>query len=154
MINPAQLRDYVVTPALKEIGLYSKAAMRLVIGTAMTESRLEYLHQVGGGPALGLWQIEPKTHNDVWENYLLYRLPLAKKLNPFNVDYKDTNQLIWNLKYGAAICRIIYLRAPAPLPDENNIFGMAKYWKAVYNTELGAGKPEDFLNKAATVLEL
>lgn len=153
MINPADLRDYVVVPTLKEIGLYSKAAMRLIIGTAATESNLEYLHQIGG-PALGIYQMEPATANDIVKNYLMYRLPLAKKINAFNLDYDNTDQLTWNLKYATALCRVHYLRNWKSLPGENDILGMAKYWKEVYNTKHGKGEIEDYLNKASFVLEL
>ena len=93
MINLNQFRDEIVAPTLKEIGLYSKAAERLVIGTGLTESRLEYVKQIGG-PALGLYQCEPSTHKDIWDNYLIYNLPLAKKLNSFNIDCQNHNQLV------------------------------------------------------------
>jgi len=154
MLNPAQFRDYIVVPTLKEIDLYSKAAMRLLIGTAITESGLEYIHQLGNGPALGVYQMEPATATDIWKNYLLYNLPLAEKMNHFNFYFKDQGQLVWNLKYATAMCRIHYLRVKKPLPDENDILGMANYWKKYYNTEKGKGSPEDFLNKASLVLEL
>ena len=154
MINPVQFRDYIVTPTLKEIQLYSKAAMRLLIGTALTESKLEYLHQVGGGPALGVYQMEPATHDDIWKNYLLFKLPLAQKMNGFNFNYLDSKQMVWNLKYATAMCRAHYLRVKAPLPDHNDISGMADYWKKHYNTEKGKGTPEDFLSKASLILNL
>lgn len=152
-INLIQLRDLVVVPALKEIQLYNKAAMRLVIGTGIVESGYEHIHQING-PALGFWQCEPATHKDIWDNYLLFKLPLAQKMNAFNLDYKDAGQLVWNLKYAAAICRIHYLRVKKPLPHENDILGMAHYWKDFYNTSGGKGSVDDFLNKASVVLEL
>ena len=152
-INLIQLRDLVVVPALKEIQLYNKAAMRLVIGTGLVESGYEYIHQING-PALGFFQCEPATYKDLWDNYLLFKLPLAQKLNAFNLDYKDAGQLVWNLKYAAAICRIHYLRVKKPLPHENDILGMAYYWKDHYNTNMGKGSVDDFLNKASVVLEL
>ena len=42
-------------------------------GTAAVESRMgTYLRQIGG-PALGIWQVEPATHLDCWDNWLDYR---------------------------------------------------------------------------------
>ena len=153
-INLIQLRDLVVIPALKEIQLYNKAAMRLVIGTGIVEFGYEYIHQING-PALGFWQCEPATYKDIYENYLLFNLPLAQKLNAFSIGHhKDAGQLVWNLKYAAAICRIHYLRVKKPLPHENDILGMAHYYKDHYNTKLGKATYEDFLNKASLVLEL
>lgn len=153
MIDPEQLRDFVVTPTLKEIGLYSKAAMRLVIGTGLVESQLTYLHQING-IALGIYQCEPATHKDIWDNFLMYKIHIAKRLNEFNMDYRDVRQLVYNLKYATAICRIHYLRDPNPLPDENDIEGMAKTWKSVYNTHLGKGTVEKFMKHSEIILNL
>jgi len=152
-LNLKQFRDYIVAPTLREIGLYSKSAERLVIGTALTESRLEYVKQING-PALGIYQCEPATHKDIVDNFLMYRLPLMKKLAPFNVDFADHSQLTYNLKYATAICRIHYLRDPNPLPEQNDILGMAETWKRCYNTHRGKGTVEDFLNKASQILEI
>jgi len=81
MIDVEQFTRYIVKPALLHIGLDTLAATRLVVGTALTESRLTYLKQVGGGPALGFFQMEPNTHDDIWENYLRFRRDMAKKVD-------------------------------------------------------------------------
>lgn len=54
---------YVVRPVLRVMSAWSQPAEDLVMGTAAQESRLTYLRQLGGGPALGLWQMEPATHD-------------------------------------------------------------------------------------------
>jgi len=72
-LDARQLRKLVIRPALLEIELWSEAAEELVLGTAIVESRLSFIKQLGSGPALGLWQIEPDTHRDVYENFLEYR---------------------------------------------------------------------------------
>jgi len=41
------------------------------------------------------------------------------------------------------MCRIHYLRVPEPIPD--TIQGQAAYWKMHYNTELGAGTPQEYI---------
>ena len=61
MIDHAQFREHVVRYALKCTGTWSHAAENLVVGTALAESGLKFLRQKGGGPALGLFQIEPST---------------------------------------------------------------------------------------------
>ena len=60
----------VIRPALTKINLWSRSAEELVLGTAIVESGLTYLKQRGEGPALGLWQIEPATHEDLYTNFL------------------------------------------------------------------------------------
>ena len=68
-----QLWTLVIQPALLEIELWSEAAEKLVLGTAIVESRLSFIKQLGSGPALGVWQIEPDTSRDVYDNSLDYR---------------------------------------------------------------------------------
>lgn len=46
-INPHQLRDLVIRPTLKRLGFWSTAAEELVLGTAIQESSLQYLQQLG-----------------------------------------------------------------------------------------------------------
>ena len=59
-LDASHLREVVIKPALPEIELWSPAAEELVLGTAIVESRLSFIKQLGSGPALGLWQIEPE----------------------------------------------------------------------------------------------
>lgn len=153
-MNLEQLRELVIRPALKHIDLWSAAAENLVLGTALVESKGEYIHQVGGGPALGLWQMEPATHDDIWTNYLRYQLEIAEKVLTLTTAAEITEgalELIGNLYYGAAMCRIHYRRVSEPLPQEKDADGMARYWKAHYNTSRGAGTVEKALPRFIVV---
>jgi hypothetical protein len=48
---------------------YDRAAAQLLLGTALKESlQLKYRRQIQG-PALGYYQMEPATHDDIWNNY-------------------------------------------------------------------------------------
>lgn len=142
-IDIAQLKYDVVEPALVAIGMASTAALNLVTGTALAESGGVFLKQIGGGPALGLWEMEPATEIDCWANWLDYQPALSAMVKallwPYNTTAQRTNQLIGNLPYGAAMCRIRYRRAAPPLPAYNDAAGMAAYWKQNYNSALGAG---------------
>lgn len=143
-IDAKQLKLYVMVPTLAQIGLYSDSAVNLLLGTCAQESQLgTYLKQING-PALGIYQIEPNTHDDVWDNYLKYKGDLGGKV--LAIDSRDTNNLITNLAYATAIARIIYLRAPDTLPAANDIEGLAKYWKQYYNTPNGKGCVADFID--------
>lgn len=151
------LRDYVIRPTLKRLGLYSEAAEILLLGTAAHESMgATCLRQVGGGPALGIYQIEPATHNDVWANYLRYKSGLMIQMQDFiPPGSRDRaaggwvcgkqNLLITDLAYATAIARIIYRRRPERLPDADDLPGIAQYWKDHYNTSAGKGTVEKFL---------
>lgn len=160
-MNPRHLRELIVRPVLKELDLWSEAAEELVMRTAAQESRLDALRQYGGGPALGLWQMEPATHRDIWVNWLRYKIPLASEIAmlvpglirmPDDIEVlagpSGTRQLVGNLPYAAAMCRIHYLRKPGAIPPATDVGGQAAYWKQHYNTVLGHGTEEQFVRSA------
>lgn len=136
-MNPGHLLRYVIAEALKRIGMDSPQARALMLGTAMVESNLTELQQ-HGGPAIGLWQVEPATHDDIWLNYLAYRPDISRTFSELAVGDPTPDQMRWNLLYACAMARLIYWRSPRALPALQP-FDMAKMWKSVYNTELGAG---------------
>lgn len=167
-INTKQIIEYIVDPVLEALGLKGR---NLMLGTAAQESLMgTYIHQIGG-PARGLWQPEDETHDWIWE-YLLReddpnntrekRDKWAKWLA--NVDnyalITDTNRkawieakhyqifhdrLIYDLRYCCAIARLKYYTIPVPLPAEDDIKGMARYWKRYYNSSAGKGTEEQFI---------
>lgn len=154
MIDPRQFRMRVVRPALKHLHPlvpYSLAAENLLLGTAIVESRLTYLYQVPSGPARGLFQIEPATHRDVWENWLAFKPELASMVRSFAGqrwpgtlhDPGIHEELETNLTYATAIARLVYRRSKASLPGENDAPGLAKMHKLVYNTVHGATRVEE-----------
>lgn len=151
-MDAKQLREYIVRPALQLIELHSDDAENLVMGTAAQESRLMYIHQLGKGPALSLFQMEPATHDDIWEHYLAYQPALTERV--FAATYvkskPDSSRLLWDLRYSAIMCRIHYRRKPGAIPD--NLNGWAAYWKKHYNTPLGAGTVEEFVHNYELVV--
>lgn len=145
-IDRTQLRS-LIDATLSRMDLRSPAAIDLLMGTAAQESRLgTYIRQVGGGPALGIFQMEPATERDIWSSYLRGRLHLSDRVWVVTgVDGPNASQLEGNLLYQIAMCRIHYLRVPSPLPEASDIGGLAAYWKQHYNTRLGAGTEEEFV---------
>ena len=137
-----QLRVHIIEPALRELGLHSNSAVQLLMLTCAQESRLgHYIVQIRG-PAKGIFQMEPATHDDIWENYLKYKPDLAQKLEHIAGTHPvqpTADVLVYNLRYAAAMARIHYRRSPDALPDYGDIVGMANMWKKVYNTPLGRG---------------
>ncbi len=143
-LDPRQLLEIAVRPALAALGpSYSPpAAEQLVIGTAAVESQLVWLKQHGTGPALGLWQMEPRTFHDLAQR--AKGETLAALLSLSVTGLTDAGEVAWNLRLGAAMCRIKYRDDPHGLPVAGDVRGMAETWKRCYNSRLGAGKPEDF----------
>ena len=166
-MNYEQMLEFVVRPACHELGAHSVAAEQLLMGTMAVESNGEYISQIGSGIARGLFQMEPATHKDIYENYLVYRenyMEVATgllsctefdKMQETNGDsgamdeffkYVADNSLRCNLLYQAVMCRIHYLRVSAPLPPANDLSSLAAYWKQYYNTHLGAGTEQKFID--------
>ena len=143
-MEPTQLR-MLITEVLAEIGLYSADACELLMMTAAQESHLgHYLMQVGNGPARGIFQMEPDTADDIWNNFLTWKVDLTNRVVKLmgESDFNDL-QLTGNLLYQIAMARIHYYRVAEALPTRHNLMDMAKYWKKYYNTRLGKGKPEE-----------
>ena len=152
-LNASQLRELVIKPALSEIELWSPAAQELVLGTAIVESRLSFIKQLGSGPAFGLWQIEPDTHRDVYQNVLEYRESFYDQVMSLSAPGQTFEEnLTSNMQYGAAICRLCCYRAPEALPDEGDLQGQAAYWKRYYNTPLGAGTEGKYIAEVEETL--
>lgn len=146
MINLPQFIEFVIQPTLAHLELGGRAAEELLLGTAIQESRVHYLHQVGGGPAQGVFQMEPATHADIWQNYLAYKPDLAKKVNELSLlGPGDIPQMTGNMYYAAAMCRVHYRRVPKALPEAGDLEAQADYWKEFYNTFLGAGTVDEYI---------
>ena len=71
-------RDVIVRPVLRDLALSTYPAEMLVLGTIAQESNFKYLEQLSGGPGIGLGQMEPATHDDLWSNWLSRRRHWAR----------------------------------------------------------------------------
>ena len=156
-MNRDQLKELVIIPALMKLReynakMYSKDAAELMVNIVAHESKGgEYIKQLGAGPALSIFQIEPATHRDVWENFINNRGVLKEvilgmaSLNFYRDDESFDEELIFNLRYAAAIARILLWRDKGALPSEHDLEGQADYWKRVYNTNEGKGTTQRFI---------
>lgn len=148
MINALQLRREIVRPVLEHLWLWSQAAENLVMGTAAQESRMgTYLKQIAG-PAVGIFQMEPFTHDDLWKTILKNQPQLAERVRQVELPgwyQDDAREMAGNLYYAAAMCRVFYRRIKEPLPDADDIPGLARYWKRYYNTHMGKGTEVEFI---------
>ncbi len=144
MINIDQLKEYIIKPTLSHLKLYSLDAVELLLFTAAAESKGgTYIHQING-PALGIYQCEPATHDDIWKNYLRYRIDLVNILySKLNVTTPPiASRLIYDMQYATAMCRLHFLRVKEPLPSFEDVEAMYKYYKKHYNTNKGKATKE------------
>ena len=144
MIDRNQLEG-LIRRVLAGLRLETESAVRLLLGTAAQESAMgKYIRQLGGGPALGIFQMEPATEKDIWANYLSYRSHISQLIYAVTGRQGPAPWLEWDLAYQIAMCRIHYLRVPEPLPRAD-WWEMARYWKQHYNTPEGNGLEHEFV---------
>lgn len=150
MIDPIHLLSYIIRPVLKDMRLWSVDAERLLLGTACAESDCgRWLRQRGEGPAVGIYQMEPATYQDIWQHFLNYRHDLYRRVLKWSSctepDIPEPREMIGNLNFATAMCRVHYLRSSDPIPS--TLKEQAEYWKRLYNTEDGKGTINGYLKK-------
>lgn len=147
MFDPKQFSQLIHDTLVDlDTRLCSLASVQLLLGTAAQESGFgTYLAQING-PALGVFQMEPKTEEDIWNHFLVYQPHLRDMIiKTTGVKQPDTYHLRGNLLYQTAMARMQYYRRPEPLPAADDLPAMAAYWKRHYNTHLGRGKESEFV---------
>lgn len=123
--------------AIRGLPLYSESAVMLTMGTAAHESGLgTFLHQIGGGPALGPYGIEPATFEWIRGKYQDTFSRLLDASAP---------QLEWDMDLGLLVCRLRYYVAEPPLSVPDDVRGMANYWFRFYNGSGVASRRDQFI---------
>jgi len=136
----------IIDWTLKKMDMYSQDAAAMIYRTGMAETSYKHLSQMGDGPAIGYFQLEPETMKDIMKNYVAYRKPILESLKSLGYAEDDSEYRVKsNIALQVAFCRLKYKRDPFPLPLWWNTKDQADYWKRVYNTELGKGTIEHFL---------
>lgn len=112
-----------IEPALNFLpaALSTPARVQVVLGIGNKETQYRYLRQSGGGPALGLWQMEPSTHDDMWRNFIRYQpelqsavLRLLARVAP------DAKLLTTRMDYATIIAALHVYRSKDALPAYGN----------------------------------
>jgi hypothetical protein len=127
------------TECLTEWGLYNPAVVELMCMIVAHESmRGRYRRQVNG-PALSLFQIEPDTHDDIWQNGPSMKLRAARFGIVQNVSMLETDD-----SYAIFMARHHLMRDPNPVPKTPE--DMARYCKSYWNTDSGKATAEKYLS--------
>lgn len=150
----SQVKEHIVIPVLKQMSIpYSEEAVELLLMTCAHESNGgEYIKQIEG-PALGIYQMEPSTHDDIWNNYLTSKPRLSADAweQMGRTMYSPKYLLIGNLNYATAMARIHYWRVSEALPKRKDFSQrdwlelLAQYCKNHYNTYLGKATRHKYL---------
>lgn len=164
MINCEQLREFIIMPVLEDIDLKigipaSSIACDLLIATAAQESQVgRYIAQVEG-PALGIYQMEPRTAEDIRTNFMSaqmkkWALIIDRWSVPNGLLNARADQLPGNLYWATVLARIQYYRSPRALPPSNNPTDLWPMYKAVWNTPLGEATEDQFYAACAAYTDL
>jgi hypothetical protein len=149
MLNVHQLRELIIKPALENLLMLSDDAVELLVFTCAVESGGgTYLKQLNGS-ALGIYQMEPETYNDIWYNYIQKKPSILLKLmTNFECNrVPDEYRLIYDLRYATAMCRIHYARVSESLPAKDNVGKLYNYYKTHYNTFHGSSQQDESIQK-------
>jgi hypothetical protein len=133
MINIMDLRSYIIEVALKEIDMYSDDAVHLLLVTAALESDLGFHLKQTNGPALGIYQMEPDTHDDIWDSVLAYNSNKLQRMIGSGNGFSAPGRMIYDLKYATCMARVLYSRFKDAIPGKQDtdsiIHYYLKYWK-------------------------
>lgn len=156
IFNNQQFRNLIVKPTLEALAHYSPEAENLLVMVMAHESNGgTYLRQVGG-PALGIYCMEPETHNDLWKNFLLPKVKRDKSPVDSLIEgissimgwthfiwQRPSSGYLFDLKYATAMARIFFLQIPAPIPSD--LVALSEYAKFYWNTPAGKATAHDYL---------
>lgn len=142
----------IVRPVLDHLDMGGIWAERLIVGTALAETQLRHFKQIRG-PALGFYQIEPNTFQDIYYRYLNTRKDIKKKVDLLLAPKPEPlQQLVTNLAFATAVARIKYWMSPEVIGD--TLPELALTYKNIYNSDKGKGSTEKFIRDASIIMEL
>ena len=129
-----ELRHYVVRPTLKHLKMWSPAAENLLLGTAARESELGFHIKQDNHQALGIYQISPRMHRNIWDYYLAGKSDLSSLVRGLASQREflchPHHELATNLSYATAIAWMIYHRTGKTIHsmEEDDIKSFGKLW--------------------------
>lgn len=134
-MNKNQLTELVIIPTLKQIpnGYLDAAVLAIQMIIAHESKGGEYIAQIKG-PALGVIQMEPATHDDVWNNgdSIYKNAELLKIVTP-GLGVKNIpkpERLIYDLRYNVFMARqkLFMVSEALPKDPEDMAVYLKKYW--------------------------
>lgn len=148
-----EFRQFVIKPVLEEMAarigpsFKGPAAEELLLGIALHESDgLLYARQIRG-PAIGPFQMERATYEDLMNNSLAFKPALRMAVQNFSSGYgAQAEEMAFNWYYAVAVARAQLYRFPEALPAAGDLKRQASYWKKYWNTIQGSGTVEQYIS--------
>lgn len=129
----------IITDTAKEMDRFKPECVELLCMIAAHESGLGKHRKQINGPALSLFQIEPITHDSIWDNCDSIKA-LAKKLGiTRNLKSLETDD-----RYAAFVARCYLLMDKNSVPK--SVCEMGQYAKSYWNSSAGKASPEAYVD--------
>lgn len=110
---------------------------KLLLETAVYESNLTTGIKQKNGVALGIMQIEPATHSDLYKNFIVYRPALMGRVKELG-SYSN-HDIQYNTPYSIYIAYLLYRRNIKQKEMLKSKHTRAVLYKRHYNTHKGKG---------------
>ena len=146
MFNAKQFRELIVDPVLKGMDAWTAQAADLLVMTMAHESNGgQFLKQLGKGPALGMFQMEKRSFDDLWSRCVATKPGVMQNIMAIcNLGKPpQAEEMEGNLYLATAMARVYYKQVFAAIP--NDLVEMSNYAKQYWNTSKGAATPQDYL---------
>ncbi len=120
-------------------------AFNLLVETACQETWLgQYKDRTPHVAGVGVCQFDQIGVDDVIMNTRAQKV--EQVIAEFGIDIRtiELRDLANSPLVSFIFCRLKYMRLAAPIPD--TLEGRAEYWKVHYNSKLGKGTPEEYVN--------
>lgn len=131
---PGLLREAVIRPTLNYLGITSRAAENLLLGTLLATASLPAHKQAQGG--IGPYGISTQLHTRIWDDYLATNADQASLIRGLASQrcflHNPHAELGYNFAYATAIAWLIYHQQLIELEDDMDIDDLARLWQSRY----------------------
>lgn len=152
-LNVRQLLERVVRPALRampSLPMGAHVEQILLMIAAHESDGFHFLYQRPDGPAIGLWQMEPFTFEDLRDRVA----PKVPGVHAFCGGMVPTKwELAGNLFLACAYARLKLYASPGALPGRDEKWAQARYAKQFYNSPKGKATVEKYVRAYETQVE-
>lgn len=142
-----ELLEFIIRPTLRRLGVFAPAAENLLLGTAAVQSNMGFY--LSGAQGIGVFGIDPDSHQAVWDEYLAFNEDLASEIRGFASQHEFLKaphaELACNLRYATAIAWMMYQRDNVDLGKLQTVQDLADCWHRVFARKNDQQTPDNFL---------
>ncbi len=147
LINIAQVREFSAAVAAIFPGSNQTLTTQIMVETAAAETQCGTLvDPTKRGAGRGLFQCDDLPFADTINRSKRTDLELIRSRFGIDMSVVKASDLDYSPLLAAIVCRLFYMLRPGSIPA--TVEERAAYWKKYYNTALGAGTVEHYLESA------